>query len=777
MEHLDDNFKNGREGLDLIQLVADLRMELRGSFHTYHRSGFNGWDVLDDGTVKPDLPQRAVVWHQFTAFVQRWLYFEVLREILGHLPEFDLRDFIREDKGGEPKQWITTEKLPGYLERWLEHEKQHPNKQRQLQTQLVLDRSRSWVSQYCAVVDRSETPRWPIDEKVALSIMVLGETLTSGTIRFQRKTQFEFRGWVNHEDSFPGWGCSSVILKQFEKNNVCPHKVFMLRGRLQNNTIALLFASRLLPTDSPGVLHDKCDAKGCKPARSYHQLGGYRKTHHTRCNRRQCKPIGPDTHKLSRIIDKDQIPLLQYNQAKGAVEVIKKTSKTRYVVFSHVWADGYGNPDYNLLNQCVLDHFLDLLTDVKDNRTTANFWIDTLAVPVEDIYQSQRKKAIQSMSRVYTEAQCTIVLDAGLMSVSKREGYVHPAMSITVSGWLTRLWTLQEAVLSRKLLFNFSDGVISMEKLERLFPHTVELHSCLEYASRMYCPCIMKGVSREVTSKFVAAAWKAVQGRTTEHLQHETLALATLFNIDLDGFADLGDMEVSNRELDLDGRMERLLSLLAFHNPCPIPPGMIFLPGPRLVGKGYRWAPRTWLSACAVDPPDPLVVKAPEATLVAEGLQVNFPGFLLNGSRTFTGLFTKAEESHFPTNLSLSEWYRMRRADEEAEQIDHRDLAVIAPRLPILYPKEIALLVAVKKRSQTILTVEILHRVWISAESDPENIKKFRDAFLAANDDERLWGEKLPAEQRWWVDGLEEAVKDEGWKSFLLQFVRPGRRW
>ena len=438
MEHLDDNLKGGPEGFDLIELKADLRVELRGSFHTYHRCGINGWDVLDDGTVKPSRHE-GNLWESFTKFVQRWLYFEVLREILGHLPKFNLDDFIREEMGGGPKTWITTDKLPGYLQKWLEHEKRDFNKQRQLHAQLVLNRSRSWVLNNCAVVDRNEHSRWRIDKKVALSIMILGETLTSAMIRLQRETQFKVLGWVNHEDSSPGWGCSEIILDRFHDNHICPHKVGMLRGRLRNNTIGLLYASQLLSTsqllskNNPGVLHVKCDARGCKAVRGYHSQG-YQRAHHPRCSRRGCQAIGPDMHKLSGIIDNNQIPLLQYNQEKATVEVVGKTLKARYVVFSHVWADGYGNPDTNLMNQCVLDHFLDLLRERKDDKITKKFWIDTLAIPVEKNYRSQRKKAIRKISQMYTEAQYTIVLDSGLMSVSKREGYVHPASSITVSG-------------------------------------------------------------------------------------------------------------------------------------------------------------------------------------------------------------------------------------------------------------------------------------------------------------------------------------------------------
>ena len=60
-------------------------------------------------------------------------------------------------------------------------------------------------------------------------------------------------------------------------------------------------------------------------------------------------------------------------------------------------------------------------------------------------------------------------------------------MRITLSDWMTRLWTLQEAFLSRNLYFEFSDRVYSVNRLERLFRKEDEpLQSTLASLYRTY---------------------------------------------------------------------------------------------------------------------------------------------------------------------------------------------------------------------------------------------------------------------------------------------------
>lgn len=785
MDHLGDNFFSARFGLHQVPLFANVQADgLHTSFHTLHKSpGPLGWIIEDDGRFLPtkwDSLQATEVVGQssqsLTKFVQRWLWFEVLRGILGHLPGFNFYDFIKEDSDGN--QLVTTLKLSSYLQRWWDYETQHSDRQRQVQAHLILERARFHVSQYCAVKGDQKHPIWPINQNVALSIMVLGETLTTALIRIQQALKSEVHGWHGCILSPQGWGYSSAVLQILERENVCPTKISMLKGRFQNNTIGLLFALHRLPRGSPGEYHGMCDDKHCEAVQIYLPRvtgnqsntslahGKPKSIHCPSCSRKNCQQIGPDTEELSDIIQGGKIPLLQYDKSTATVNLIGVSEPIgmEYVAFSHVWTDGYGNPNANVLNQCVLDMFIHLfgeLRDLLDNKTSAiapeQFWIDTLAIPVQAKYRVQRKKAIESMHRIYKGAKCTIVLDSGLMSVSREEGYAHSAMSIRASQWMTRLWTLQEAVLSRELYFNFSDDLVSMDRLVALSQkENASLHSPVPFVSRMYHGIMeesrtIRGLGSnsddgDLTPDFVAAAWRALQWRTTAHLQHETLAIASLLNVNTECFA--------NSDHRIDQRMQKLLDILAACKPCPIPPGIMFLSGPRLSEKGYRWAPQTWLSNCPVEPPDPMSLKCPKARLnPSNGLEVKFPGFLLNRPSETSGLFIQTNTFHFPTDRALGKWYRIVCADDEAENRDVRKLAIIVPQLPVINPREIALLVAVDRKIDNIFYVEIQRRIWISEVSDPEKIKKLKQNFLTANRDSPSWGEIISDEDYWCVDG------------------------
>jgi hypothetical protein len=789
MEHLGTIF-SFRDGLDHVPLYADLNIPLKGSFHTcYTEPGRNEWIVHDNGKFRQtveslasdesDAQTPSKQQSLFTKFIQRWLYFQVLQEVLGHVPQFDISHFVREDE--ENAQWVSTEKLPEYLEKWFTLESIDPSVQRQVQAQLVLEKSQFFVSKYCASsgVERDAKPQWAIVPVVALSIMVLGETLTSAMRKILETTQSELRGWLNHDHRILGWGYSSAVLKVVRATGLCANRVFSLPGQLQNSSIGLLCASQVIPQAQDGLSHRLCNANKCNAKRFSLESGHHSKEpelyHCDSCKGDPCIPIGPNPEKLNDIIKKGAIPLLRYNREAGTVDLVEMGASfdKQYATFSHVWGDGFENPHANMLNQCVLDLFSELFTSIKNPNSLGakqpkEFWIDTLAIPVKPEYQDQRKKAIRNMHRIYTGAKYTIVLDADLMRISRGSGYIKPAMSISVSRWMTRLWTLQEAFLSKHLFFKFSDTLYSMDRLENLFPdENAPLHSCVAYPSRSYYHGIMKKESRmmygpDSTQKdritkpeHLAVTWKALQWRKTAHPQHETLALATMFNVNTDEFlvprSTTTGAEYSQEELDR--RMQKLLDLLSVRDPCPIPPGIIFLPGSRLPIQGYRWAPRTWLSGSAVDPPDPLLLNASKARLNKHhGLEVKFPGFLLHRPPE-TNVFTDHEKFHFPTGLSLGEWYRVLRAEEEKNLTRSRTLAIIAPQLPPVNLKEIALLVAIVKKEANILFVEILHRVWINVESDPKALKELQRNFRTAQCGGMPCGELLSAEQIWCVDG------------------------
>ena len=356
------------------------------------------------------------------------------------------------------------------------------------------------------------------------------------------------------------------------------------------------------------------------------------------------------------------------------------------------------------------------------------------------------------MHKIYTHAKYTIVLDLSLMQVNSGSGYSDNAMKITMSRWMTRLWTLQEAVLSKNLFFCFKDRIYSMTHLEELFTkEDSDLHSCVPSLSRIYYDGILGEMRPKLHEEFrkdegwkpssndLAAVWKATQWRSTARPIDEFLALAIMLNVDTKYFTRPGKREENSKEYqqDCDDRMVELLSRFAALSPCPIPPGFIFLPGPRLPKKGYSWAPRTWLSSREIDSPDPLSLPDLGNTrLTSEGLEVQYPGFRLHDLGGVREEWSDREDFYFPANSVLSVWYRVEPAEDtklfpKAERLRGRDLAIIVPRLPILDPKETALFVVLKRAYAGIDYVEILNRVWISREENQDTLgnlsKRHRD--------------------------------------------------
>ena len=783
-----------------IPLLADINPQLNSNFHTFHTGG---QDIVltEDGTrlmpnpnislIKPPgLDQRTWLKRRCNAFVQRWLYFEVLQAILGSLPHFEILDFTR--RGDDDINYITTKDLPRYLKQWLEHELKNPDESvpRLLHAQLVLDKARHYVFEFCSVLAPDRPPKWTIDDKVIVSIMILGETMSGALTKIQRKTKFGLRGWSDHDYSRQGWGYSEVVLGAFH-HRWCLKTVAMLQGLMRNSTIGLLYALDMRPKERIDMEHTLCTNTECKATYQGRpvELEKAKSFHCPDCERNECKEVETDTQKLVQTIDRGQIPLLQYQPGAGKIDVVgmDASCNKEYVIFSHVWIDGFGNSETNKMNECVLKMFCSTFIDVKDENvvrerrgvveTPENFWIDTLAIPIGESCGDQRRKAIRSMHEIYKNAKYTVVLDLGLMSINKEEGYIRPAMRITLSNWMTRLWTLQEAFLSKNLYFKFFDQVYSMDRLERLFRKEDEpLHSTVASLCRTYYDQILEKESRKlhgpdsapeeiVTSpNFVAMVWKAVQWRTTAHRQHETLALATLLHLDTDDFADPGgnvEMKIYDQK-ELNERMQRLLDLLGARHPCAIPPGIIFVPGPRLRKQGYRWAPESWLSGHPVEPPDPVAIQIGSARLnVPHGLEVWYPGFRLHTLMNEDNLLTDLSTFHFTADRSLWQWYRALPVDENvlphhgARKLS-RDLAIIAPQLSASSTKEIGLLVEVTREQSSILFVEILHRIYINGESDPLVIRDLRAKFLEPDFGSMICGERLPSNQHWCVDGRED---------------------
>ncbi|KAL9121962.1 MAG: hypothetical protein Q9187_001487 [Circinaria calcarea] len=745
--------------------------------------------------------------------MQRWLYFEVLAQVFGHLPGYQWDHFVIIDTSGQ--SYINTLQLPDYLERWLDSEKKSPTTERNrrlIRIQQVLDRARVYVSQHCTVPNLDSNARWEISDLLALSFMVLGETLTRALNLIRRKVGFSINGWCSHDSRNQGWGYSKIILQKLRADGWCAKALHMLQALLRGNTIGLVYLFTLRESSSKGGDHAKCTASECREKEFKRILGrpvDPVQYHHCSaeikdfCFEEPTQYVGPgqtpkypicttvenfkgdiEGRALAAIIDKGKIPLFRFQKTRRSLELVEMSQSfdKSYAIFSHVWADGFANlNNKNEMSLCVLNMFSKILEQVAIQRAGTSspvqelFWIDTLAIPVQGEFTAQRFKAISQMHNIYTHAKYTIVLDLSLMRVTMGSGYSNPAMKITMSKWMTRLWTLQEAVLSKNLFFYFQDHIYSMNNLEDMFAkEDSELHSCIPSLSRIYHDGILGQMRPKIheefrkdegwkpRSDFLAAVWKATQWRSTSHLIHETLSLATMLNVNTELFAppSIWPEKTEGYQQDCDERMISLLSLFAAISPCPIPPGMIFLPGPRLLKNGYGWAPRTWLSSREIDSPDPLSLPdAGNTRLTAsEGLEVQFPGFLLHDLGDSRNELDMRENFFFSADSRLLDWYRVEPAEDPkrfpgAERLLGRDLAIIVSRLPVVDLREIALFVAIKRTWGGIHYVEIPNRVWISREERQEMLQEWSDKHRKGDPDAMSAGERLSPSEKWCVDG------------------------
>ncbi|KAG8352441.1 hypothetical protein FVEN_g9585 [Fusarium venenatum] len=543
-----------------------------------------------------------------------------------------------------------------------------------------------------------------------------------------------------------------------------PDTVRMLQRSLHSHKTAQLYALRLTgPVSSqPSTLSLGSNGKG------------YEQAHSDTCNLGDNEEfVGLDQDKLADIIERGRIPLAKYNASTGRIKILEFEPGTRYVIISHVWANGYGNPNEKKIRKCVLDLFNQLILDAQqilrrnDPDPELPFWIDALTIPVNN--PIQRKRAIKTMHYAYTNANFMVVLDSGLAKIAAGRSYAGTAMRIFTSRWMGRLWTLQEAYLSKKLIFRFSNNeLVDMDQLEANFltSHTLG-HSMVAGKARKYFDRLL-GWQRQkriygvpvYDSVLLASVWEAVQWRTTSFVVHETQALATLFEVEVDFPDDFdhascglkcGEWLDGECRVNLDMRMKCFLESLYDAYPGSIPPGIIFVPGRRLAVEGFGWALCSWMVGQNVGHDDPIFSHKTAAELTLDGLLVRYSGFRLRSSGN--RMYDAAENKFaFPCDILLLEWYCVQSCDGKTMSIPKGDgHAIISSREEVREDKSIALLVSVKKTLRPKLYVEILQRIWIWRETDQAKIEVLRRSFWENKINVCEYGEVLNSDQQWCI--------------------------
>ena len=117
---------------------------------------------------------------------------------------------------------------------------------------------------------------------------------------------------------------------------------------------------------------------------------------------------------------------------------------------SHVWSHEW----QGVSEDGICSRVLEMLLAVASSFGLEWIWLDVAMISgVEEI----RTMSVNAMNRVYSTAAVTLVCDRLILSM-KGGTDREKALVVSLSDWFTRLWTMQEALLSQKLVFLQQDG-------------------------------------------------------------------------------------------------------------------------------------------------------------------------------------------------------------------------------------------------------------------------------------------------------------------------------
>jgi hypothetical protein len=359
----------------------------------------------------------------------------------------------------------------------------------------------------------------------------------------------------------------------------CPFQIRMLEDTLNQSTVDWIITVQMRQ-DPTG--HQTCTRKAC--ARNNVDEDAYQQAHV--CRDGDCSKVMPDIAYVVDALKADHIPLLESHaegsEARLAISTTPKEDSEVYVAISHVWADGLGGKAERGLNECQVTRLQRLCQELLPSVSRVRFWIDSLCIPGPEVDEHAYMKALVGIKHVYRNASAVLVLDATIAQcttfASTEVLYAH----IYLSAWMQRMWTYEEAVLAKKLVFRLQDGFHHyLTTTQPTARRTVSLvwQSLASELFRLRTPPDFVNIGH---------VYHAFRYRLTNASQGEFLSVSGILNL---------DTELILRAEGDDRTRQFWLSLrwLPFNIP--------FLDGPKLHTPGFRWAPRTmmWPSQTRLD--------------------------------------------------------------------------------------------------------------------------------------------------------------------------------
>jgi hypothetical protein len=547
------------------------------SFDEYPASfGFNPILVLQGGLQ--EIPATEV-----EPFVQAWLHLgllvEVLNRALGRRHEgnnsniLTSQHFIRRSPLTDCHV-ISTSDLQSYFDGWRHRAERLDPQEKESDGQYILQCLRVARSFAATALSRtaSNAAHFSFSPIIQSSIVVSGSIL-------------EFYASQIYDAPQSTWPQSLIALDRL--SGMCDNEKSWLMSQFGCDGVYYRSMQNLAPDQKD---HSRCNNEVCLANNVV--AATYITRHATESC--ECDWIGLDKQDFLDCLRSDDVPLISIADPGSVmstrrVQLFKVSEEVNYVAISHVWSDGLGNPNTNALPSCQLRR-LGLLAAKALAQQSAAFWIDTLCVPHKG---PEKKLAIAKMKETYEKATRVVVLDNQLLQTSlecelKSDGpynnmplgtRVEAFMQISLSGWMRRLWTFQEAVVSRELEFQFADGLVNLRRLfltVRNNRHPI-IHQA--FSNLM----VLLSLRYQIDGGLLMIhLLNALRWRSTSNAEDEAICIAAIFDLSPERFIDL----------PLEQHMPELLKSLG-----SIPVGLLFS---RIQGRhaqNFSWAPASFLNS------------------------------------------------------------------------------------------------------------------------------------------------------------------------------------
>lgn len=522
---------------------------------------------------------------QTSTYLQAWLFFGLVDECFGHQSR---QWYTKDNSAGQ--LILSTTRLRRDIERWREIVLELADTERKQRLIHVVKCLRD-SSHVMRSIWNSQSLRHQagLYSGTALAIIALGQAVTSAL-----PWVFGLSDTDRSMLSFD-FGGSSFVRDLLVKNCWCINDFTRLTAA--GISVSSLAIASSITRAASRKDHSECAATNCSADNIAEDTYS---TQHL-CGDSDCHCVGPDAREVEKAIISRSIPRIQVypttstrQQGTTAEKALQVVQSGPYIAISHVWSDGLGNVSENKLPFCQISRLDRLITSIfesdrhrldngkstlLDETALPAFWIDTLCVPFE---KQLRHLAISMMKQVYEEAHFVVVLDNELQQISPGTSDEEIMIRILGSRWMRRVWTFQEGILAKRLLFLISgDQLFSCEDaigfLHQRSQSGIAIQSLAKECTLFFDTFAhIKGTS-DLVERF-RIALTSYHYRTTSHVEDELLCFASL-------------MGINTVQLFQVAPQDRMAVFLALQK--DLPSEILFTEGPKRYATPFRWAPDT----------------------------------------------------------------------------------------------------------------------------------------------------------------------------------------